>query len=467
MKRLLNNAISTGLTCFSLLKLKIFEVKTSTPLEVTVKCDTKNRIMKLWDKGISIDKKIEKFTVGNDRELDMFLVEYDIKASKAHAKMLGKVGILTDEEVTSLVKELEKLQQQLQKGNFHIEEDFEDVHSKIEYELTQSLGDTGKKIHTARSRNDQVLVAIQLYFKDNLQEISGKTKSLIEILLGLAEKHQEKLLPGYTHLQVAMPSSFGLWFSAYAEILVDDLYLLEAGLKIVDQNPLGSAAGYGSSFPIDREFTTKELGFSEMKYNVVAAQMSRGKCERTVTSNIASIANTLSRFAMDICLYMSQNFNFISFPDELTTGSSIMPHKKNPDVFELIRGKCNKLQAIANEMILITNNLPSGYHRDFQLIKENSIYAVENIKEILDIFIHSIEQIRVKDIDLNDDKYRYLFTVDSINDLVMQGKSFRDAYKEIGEQVQNNTYKPAEIKKHTHLGSKDNLSLENIRKKMS
>lgn len=422
--------------------------------------------MKLWDKGISIDKKIEKFTVGNDRELDMHLAEYDITASKAHAKMLGKVGILEQQEVEKILEELDGLKTQLDKGEFHIEEEFEDVHSKIEFELTKSLGETGKKIHTARSRNDQVLVAMQLYFKENLQEIHGKTEDLIEVLLKLAEEHKEKLLPGYTHLQVAMPSSFGLWFSAYAELLIDDLYLLDAGLKIVDQNPLGSAAGYGSSFPIDREFTTKELGFKDLKYNVVAAQMSRGKCERTVTSNIASLANTLSRFAMDVCLYMSQNFDFITFPDELTTGSSIMPHKKNPDVFELIRGKCNKLQAIANEMILITNNLPSGYHRDFQLIKENSIYAVENMKEILDVFIHSISVIKVKNVDLNDEKYKYLFTVDSINDLVMSGSSFRDAYKEIGEQVQNNTYKPSESKKHSHLGSKDNLALEEIRKKI-
>lgn len=422
--------------------------------------------MKLWEKGISIDKKIEKFTVGNDRELDIFIARYDITASKAHAKMLGKVGVLNAEEVTNIVKELEKLQAQLEAGEFQIEDDFEDVHSKIEYELTKVLGDTGKKIHTARSRNDQVLVAMQLYFKENLKSIYAKTEDLIDVLLGLAKEHQEKVLPGYTHLQVAMPSSFGLWFSAYAELLIDDLYLLNAGLKIVDQNPLGSAAGYGSSFPIDREYTTKELGFSTLKYNVVAAQMSRGKCERTVTSNIASLANTLSRFAMDICLYMSQNFDFITFPDELTTGSSIMPHKKNPDVFELIRGKCNKLQAIANEMILITNNLPSGYHRDFQLIKENSIYAVESIKEILDVFIHSIALIKVKDVDLEDEKYKYLFTVDSINDLVMQGKSFREAYKEIGGQVQENTYKPSASKKHLHTGSKDNLALSEIAKKM-
>ncbi|SHF88248.1 argininosuccinate lyase [Salegentibacter echinorum] len=422
--------------------------------------------MKLWDKGLAIDKKIENFTVGNDRELDMHIVKYDIAASKAHAKMLGEVGIITSKEVEILEQELLKLQEQVTDGSFQIEEDFEDVHSKIEYELTKALGDTGKKIHTARSRNDQILVAMQLYFKENLQEISGKTKDLSELLLDLAEEHKEKLLPGYTHLQVAMPSSFGLWFSAYAELLIDDLYLLEAGLKVVDQNPLGSAAGYGSSFPIDREFTTRELGFSNLKYNVVAAQLGRGKCERTVTANIAAVANTLSRFAMDICLYMGQNFGFISFPDELTTGSSIMPHKKNPDVFELIRGKCNKLQAIANEMILITNNLPSGYHRDYQLIKENSIYAVENIKEILEIFIHAIAKIEVKEIDLTDEKYQYLFTVDSINDLVLQGKSFREAYQIIGGQVQEGTYKAGANKEHTHLGSKDNLVLNEIRKKL-
>lgn len=423
--------------------------------------------MKLWDKGISIDKKIEKFTIGNDRELDLHLAEYDLRASKAHAKMLGKIEILSPEEVGGLIKELEKLEEQVKNGNFQIEEDFEDVHSKIEFELTKTLGETGKKIHTARSRNDQVLVAMQLYFKDNLQKISAKVGELIDVLLSLANEHQEKVLPGYTHLQVAMPSSFGLWFSAYAELLIDDLYLLEASMKIVDQNPLGSAAGYGSSFPIDREFTTKELGFKTLKYNVVAAQLSRGKCERTVTANIGAVANTLSRFAMDVCLYMNQNFNFISFPDSLTTGSSIMPHKKNPDVFELIRGKCNKIQAISTEMILITNNLPSGYHRDYQLIKENSIYAVEGIKEILDVFIHSISLVEVKKVDLKDEKYKYLFTVDSINELVMQGKSFRDAYREIGEQVQNNSYTASEPIKHTHLGSKDCLALEEIARKKS
>lgn len=425
----------------------------------------KLNIMKLWDKGIATDRKIEKFTVGNDRELDHYIAGYDLLASKAHAKMLGKVGVLREQEVLDIVGELERLEVQVQEGSFTIEEDFEDVHSKIEHELTIKLGETGKKIHTARSRNDQVLVAMQLYFKERLKEIHESTDKFIEVLLDLAHKHQEKVLPGYTHLQVAMPSSFGLWFSSYGELLIDDLYVLNAAIKTVDQNPLGSAAGYGSSFPIDREFTTKELGFSTMKYNVVAAQMSRGKSERIVTSAIASLAGTLSKFAMDIVLYLSQNFDFISFPEELTTGSSIMPHKKNPDVFELIRGRCNRLQSIPNEMILITNNLPGGYHRDFQLIKENSIYAVEGIREILDIFTYAIAQIEVKDIDLKDKKYRHLYTVDSINELVMQGKSFREAYREVGNYIRDDSYKSGSSKKHSHSGSKDNLCLEKIREK--
>ena len=327
--------------------------------------------MKLWDKGYSIDQQIEQFTVGNDREVDVHIAKYDIKASLAHAKMLQSIGILNKVELTQLEFGLEELYNQCVEGDFIIEDQFEDVHSKIEYELTQKFGEVGKKIHTARSRNDQVLVAMHLYYKENLLEIKSMTKTFFNTLLNLAQKHKAVLLPGYTHLQVAMPSSFGLWLSAYAETLIDDVHLLNAALKSVDQNPLGSAAGYGSSFPIDRRFTTKELGFETLKYNVVAAQMSRGKSERTISAALGSIGNTLARFAMDICLYMSQNFGFVSFPDELTTGSSIMPHKKNPDVFELIRGKCNKIQALQTEMILITNNLPSGYHRDFQLLKEN------------------------------------------------------------------------------------------------
>ncbi|MGH1385834.1 argininosuccinate lyase [Kordia sp.] len=421
--------------------------------------------MKLWDKGINIDKKIEEFTVGNDREIDIHIATYDIQASLAHAKMLHKINSISTEELQQLIEGLATLQSQLENGTFEIASQFEDVHSKIEFELTQKYGEVGKKIHTARSRNDQVLVALHLFYKDNLQLIKEHTRTFFDTLLKLAETHKEALLPGYTHLQVAMPSSFGLWFSAYAELLIDDVYLLDAAIKTVDQNPLGSAAGYGSSFPIDRAFTTNELDFKTLKYNVVAAQMSRGKSERTISMALGSLCNTLARFAMDICLYMSQNFDFISFPDELTTGSSIMPHKKNPDVFELIRGKCNKIQALYTEMLLITNNLPSGYHRDYQLLKEHMIAAFEDTKDMLEIFNYSIQQVNVKAIDLNDEKYKYLFTVDSINNLVVEGISFREAYQKIGKQVQDGTYSSAASKKHTHIGSIHNLCLDGIRRK--
>ncbi|MHB0756118.1 argininosuccinate lyase [Polaribacter sp. M15] len=421
--------------------------------------------MKLWDKGFSIDKQIENFTVGNDREIDIHIAKYDVQASLAHAIMLASIGIITADELADLKKGLNELASDIENGTFIIEPSFEDVHSKIEWELTNKLGEVGKKIHTARSRNDQVLVALQLYYKENLAIVNDKVKSLFDTLLNLAETHKDSLLPGYTHLQVAMPSSFGLWFSAYAELLIDDVYVLNAVSKVVDQNPLGSAAGYGSSFPIDRELTTKELDFATLKYNVVAAQLSRGKSERSIAAALGGLCNTMARFAMDVCLYMSQNFGFITFPDELTTGSSIMPHKKNPDVFELIRGKCNKIQALHSEMLLITNNLPTGYHRDFQLLKENIIAAFEDVKDILDIFNYSIQQVIVKDIDLNDEKYQYLFTVDSINNLVVEGMSFREAYQKIGGQVQAGTYQPDLGKQHSHLGSIHNLGLDKIREK--
>ena len=421
--------------------------------------------MKLWDKGFSIDKQIENFTVGNDREIDMHIAKYDVQASLAHAIMLESINIISADELKNLKRGLQELANDIENGTFIIEPSFEDVHSKIEWELTNKLGEVGKKIHTARSRNDQVLVALHLYYKENLANINDKVKTLFDTLLNLADTHKESLLPGYTHLQVAMPSSFGLWFSAYAELLIDDVYMLNAVSKIVDQNPLGSAAGYGSSFPIDRELTTKELDFASLKYNVVAAQLSRGKSERSIASALGGLCNTMSRFAMDVCLYMSQNFNFISFPDELTTGSSIMPHKKNPDVFELIRGKCNKIQALHTEMVLITNNLPTGYHRDYQLLKENIINAFEDVKEILDILNYSIQQVIVKDIDLNDEKYQYLFTVDSINNLVIEGMPFREAYKKIGEQVEAGEYKPDLGKQHSHVGSIHNLSLDKIKEK--
>jgi len=414
--------------------------------------------MKLWDKGFSTDKKIDHFTVGNDRELDLVLAKYDVIASKAHAKMLGKVGLIQEKEAELLVKELDAIAKSIEKEAFTIEDSFEDMHSKIEFLLTEKLGDTGKKIHTARSRNDQVLVAMHLYLKDEITKVKTMVKSLFDLLLALAEKHQKVLLPGYTHLQIAMPSSFGLWFSAYAENLIDDLYFLDAAYKVADQNPLGSAAGYGSSFPIDRSFTTDELAFSTQKYNVVAAQMSRGKVEKATAFGIASIAATLSKFAMDITLYMSQNFDFISFPDELTTGSSIMPHKKNPDVFELVRGKCNKLQAIPNQLTLIINNLPSGYHRDLQLVKETIVPAIQDMKACLEIMTFSLKEIKVKSDILKDPKYDYLFSVDTLNEMVKNGMPFRDAYKTMGKAIENGNFKPKKDIEHTHEGSLGNLN---------
>lgn len=422
--------------------------------------------MKLWDKGFSTNKKIDHFTVGIDRELDLLLAKYDVIASKAHAKMLGKVGLITNDESNALVKELDKIANCIEDGLFTIEDDFEDMHSKIEFLLTEKLGDTGKKIHMARSRNDQVLVAMQLYLKNELTEIKNEVKTLFDLLLDLAKKHRAVLLPGYTHLQIAMPSSFGLWFSAYAESLVDDLHFVNAAYKIADQNPLGSAAGYGSSFPIDRTFTTSAMGFETLKFNVVAAQMGRGKVEKATAFGISSVAATLSKLAMDICLYMSQNFNFISFPDELTTGSSIMPHKKNPDVFELIRAKCNKIQAVPNQLTLITNNLPSGYHRDLQLVKEIIVPAIQDIKACLELMHFSLKEIKVNTAILDDPKYDYLFSVDTLNELVNSGMPFRDAYKKMGGEIEAGTFKPKKDIKHVHEGSLGNLCLDEIKKKM-
>ena len=423
--------------------------------------------MKLWDKGFSTNKKIDIFTVGNDRELDLILAKYDVLGSIAHAKMLHKIEILSTKEMNAVEAKLNQLLKDIEKGNFTIEDSFEDVHSKVEFLLTESLGDTGKKIHTARSRNDQVLVDVHLYLKDEITEIRQQIKVLFDVLIAKADKHKDVLLPGYTHLQVAMPSSFGLWFSAYAESLIDDIYFLNAAYKIADQNPLGSAAGYGSSFDIDRTYTTELLGFETLKYNVVAAQMSRGKTEKALAFGMSAVAGTLSKFAMDICLYMSQNFNFISFPDELTTGSSIMPHKKNPDVFELIRGKCNALQALPYELTLITNNLPSGYQRDLQLLKESLLPAIQTLKSCLEMLIFSIKNIRVNTSILEDEKYDYLFTVEEVNKLVQDGVAFRDAYKIIGKQVQQEKFKPNKQVNHTHIGSIGNLCLDEIKDKMT
>lgn len=422
--------------------------------------------MKLWDKGFSTDKKIDHFTVGNDRELDLLLAKYDVIASKAHAKMLGSAGLISKEEAKSLIKELEVIAKSIAKDTFTIEDDFEDMHSKIEFLLTEKLGDTGKKIHTARSRNDQVLVAMQLYLKEELTEIKNQVKTLFDLLLKLAEKHKNVLLPGYTHLQIAMPSSFGLWFSAYAESLVDDLHFVQAAYKVADQNPLGSAAGYGSSFPINRTMTTEELEFSTLKYNVVAAQMGRGKVEKATAFGISSIAATLSKLAMDITLYLSQNFYFIGFPNELTTGSSIMPHKKNPDVFELIRAKCNKIQSVPNQLTLVTNNLPSGYHRDLQLVKEIIVPALQDMKACLEMCSFSLKQIQINATILEDSKYDYLFSVDTLNEMVKNGMPFRDAYKTMGKAIENGNFHPKKDIKHTHEGSLGNLCLKEIRKKM-
>lgn len=422
--------------------------------------------MKLWDKGFSTDKKIDHFTVGNDRELDLLLAKYDVIASTAHAKMLSKVGLISEDEGIALEKELKVILCTIEQGTFTIEKDFEDMHSKIEFLLTEKLGDTGKKIHTARSRNDQILVAMQLYLKEELTEIKNQVKDLFVLLLELAEKYQQVLLPGYTHLQIAMPSSFGLWFSAYAESLIDDLHFIQAAYKVADQNPLGSAAGYGSSFPIDRSFTTKEMGFEVLKYNVVAAQMGRGKVEKATAFGISSIAATVSKLAMDITLYMSQNFDFIYFPNELTTGSSIMPHKKNPDVFELIRAKCNKIQAVPNQLTLITNNLPSGYHRDLQLVKEVIVPAIQDMKACLEMMTFSLNEIRVNQNILDNPKYDYLFSVDTLNEMVKNGMPFRDAYKSMGKAIESGNFHPKKDIEHTHEGSLGNLCLEDIRKKM-
>lgn len=422
--------------------------------------------MKLWQKNIPIDQKIDAFTVGNDREMDLILAPYDCEASIAHANMLAYIGLLKQEEADQLVSQLTDIQKTAVDGLFTIEPEFEDMHSKIEFLLVEKLGDLGKKIHTARSRNDQVLVAMQLYLKEAFTTIEDQVQSLFDLLLSLAEKHKDNLMPGYTHMQVAMPSSFGLWFSAYAEGLIDDRILLQAAYKICDQNPLGSAAGFGSSFPIDRDKTTADLNFASVKYNVIAAQMGRGKIERVSATALSAVAATLSKMAMDICLYMGQDYKFISFPDSLTTGSSIMPHKKNPDVFELIRGKCNLLQALPASISQLTTNLPSGYHRDLQLTKAPILNAIEELKNCLELFQYSLQQIEVKADLVKSEKYDTLFTVDTLNEWVKSGMPFRTAYQKMGEQVADGSYQANRELKHTHLGSIGNLAITEIRKKM-
>lgn len=422
--------------------------------------------MKLWQKDTSTNEKIDHFTVGNDRTYDLALAPYDCIASKAHAKMLGEIGMLTSKEVKDLTAALDSILKSTQKGDFVIEKEFEDMHSKIEFLLTQKLGDLGKKIHTARSRNDQVLVALQLYIKEELSQIKKEVIKLFDLLLKLAETHQKDLLPGYTHMQVAMPSSFGLWFSAYAESLVDDVAFLNTAFQLADQNPLGSAAGFGSSFPIDRELTSKELGFKTLKYNVVAAQMGRGKVEKASATAIGMLGGTLAKLAMDICMYMGQDFDFIHFPEELTTGSSIMPHKKNPDVFELIRGKCNLLQGLPQQLALLTSNLPSGYHREMQLAKAPLVEAFQEIKACLEMMHFSLSKIEVRKNITDDSKYDYLFSVDTLNEWVKQGIPFREAYQKMGKEIASGNYTPKRDLSHSHLGSIGNLQLDAIRDKM-
>lgn len=422
--------------------------------------------MKIWDKGYSIEEKITRFTVGDDLAYDQQLARYDVLGSLAHMHMLRDTGLLGAEDAVLLENGLQQILEEIVSGKFTIEDDFEDVHSKIEFLLIERIGEAGKKIHTARSRNDQVLVDLHLFIRDQLHEIKELTMTLFEQLLELSEKYQKVLLPGYTHFQIAMPSSFGLWFGAYAEALIDDMEMVLAALRISDQNPLGSAAGYGSSFPINRTQTTRELNFSTMKYNVVAAQMSRGKLEKVTSYAMASLAGTLGKLAMDVCLYNSQNFGFVNFPDALTTGSSIMPHKKNPDVFELVRGRCNLIQSLPNEITLLTNNLPSGYHRDFQLLKEPLFPALQSLRDCLEITEYMLKHIQINPDILDDPKYDYLYTVENVNKEVMNGLSFREAYKKVGEEVRNGTYSPIKDLTHTHEGSIGNLCLTEIKAKM-
>ena len=413
--------------------------------------------MKLWSKGFEPDKMIEEFTVGNDREFDLRLARYDVQGSMAHIKMLQSIGLLTADELEVLLKALQEIADIIEKGEFTIEEGVEDVHSQVEFMLTAKLGDVGKKIHSGRSRNDQVLVDLKLFMRDELKHIATAVEKLFKRLQILSEEYKDVLMPGYTHLQVAMPSSFGLWFGAYAESLADDMQMLVAAYNIANQNPLGSAAGYGSSFPLNREMTTELLHFKTLHYNVVAAQMSRGKTERAVSMAISAIASTLGHLAMDVCMWMCQNFGFISFPDELTTGSSIMPHKKNPDVFEIMRGKCNRLQSIQNEIALLTANLPLGYNRDLQLLKDIIFPATTEMVQCLEMADFMLQHIRVKHDIINDSRYDYLFTVEEVNRLVLSGMPFREAYKKVGMEVQEGTYSPVRKVQHTHSGSINNL----------
>ncbi len=426
--------------------------------------------MKLWSKDNTTTRElVEQFTVGRDREFDLLLAEHDVAGSLAHTQMLESAGLLSLDERASIHRELHNILTDIRAGKFRIEPDVEDVHSQIESMLTQRIGEAGKKIHTGRSRNDQVAADIKLYLRTELQEVKKSVSELFDLLLGLSEQHRDHLLPGYTHLQIAMPSSFGLWFGAYAESLVDDMETVAAAYRIVNKNPLGSGAGYGSSFPLDRQLTTTLLGFETLHFNSVYAQMSRGKTEKIVAQALSNLAATLGRLATDICLYLNQNFGFISFPPELTTGSSIMPHKKNPDVFELIRAKCNRMQSAPNELALLITNLPSGYHRDLQLTKEILFPALESLKSCILMMSYALPQIRVNEDILQDEKYRFLFSVDAVNQLVQAGLPFREAYREVGNRIEAGTFtfNKNDALQHTHEGSIGNLCNEEIRNEMN
>jgi argininosuccinate lyase len=418
--------------------------------------------MKLWQKGKDSLKEVTEFATGNDRELDLYLARFDVLGSIAHITMLQSIGLITKDELTILSKELKNIFTSIEDCKFTIEDGVEDIHSQVELMLTRKLGDVGKKIHSGRSRNDQVLVDSKLFIRSEIQSLVVEIKSLFDLLIAKSQEHKNILLPGYTHLQLAMPSSFGLWLGAYAESLVDDVITLQAAYQIVNKNPLGSGAGYGSSFPLNRKLTSDLLGFSDLNYNVVYAQMGRGKTERIVASAMGNVAATLSKLAMDATLYLNQNFSFISFPEELTTGSSIMPHKKNPDVFEIVRAKCNILQALPNDLILLTSNLPSGYHRDLQLLKEKLFPAFKTLTDCLRMVQLMLSNLQVKQDILNDEKYKYLFSVEEVNKLVLQGVPFRDAYKKVGLDIEQGKFTYSKEVNHTHEGSIGNLCSDKI-----
>lgn len=422
--------------------------------------------MKLWQKDKTSLKAVEKFTVGRDQEMDIFLAPFDVLGSLAHIAMLQSIGLLSDDEHKKLDAALRDIYTTIESGDFRVADGVEDIHSQVELLLTERLGDIGKRIHSGRSRNDQVLVDIKLFLRSEIEVVVGEVKRLFELLMTLSEKHRDDLMPGYTHFQLAMPSSFGLWFGAYAESLVDDLISLQAAYRIVNKNPLGSAAGYGSSFPLNRTMTTRLLGFDDLNYNVVYAQMGRGKTERIVAAAFSNVAATLAKLSQDACIFLNQHFSFISFPDELTTGSSIMPHKKNPDVFELVRARCNQLIALPNDIAMTTANLPSGYHRDMQLLKEMLFPAIQNLKDCLQMVHLMLENIEVRPDLLKDDKYKFLFSVEEVNRLVLAGVPFRDAYRQVGLAIEQGEYHPATDIQHTHEGSIGNLCIAEIKASM-